>query len=126
MSDKAILKVLEATHDVAFRLSSLAKLENISLRCEISLPNVTLSSSYWDGSLNNKIFGCDLASKNIYPSASEAFLRFPVNNQLKTSQSYTLLPNKILDIEQAYMASGVLIAATNLIEQVLPGNNINM
>lgn len=123
MGDETILKLLEVADDVAFRLSKVAKWEKISLRCEISLPNLTLSAAYWDGS-PNPIFGCDLTDGITYlTSASEAFIRFPLNFYEKTSQSYILLPSKMLSNQQAFMASGIFIPATSLMEQILPGTN---
>lgn len=123
--DEGILKLLNISDDIAFRLSNTAQLEEQSLRCDIFFPNVTIGSSYWDGSLN-PILSCDLTNESSYQTASEAFLRFPVNNEEnKNDNSYILLPEDILVIEKIHIASGVLIPATNLIQQLLPGGNNN-
>lgn len=122
--DEGILKLLKISDDIAFRLSNTAQLEGQSLRCDIFFPNVTISSSYWDGSALNPIFSCDLTNESSYQTASEAFLRFPVNNQVNNNDhSYILLPEDILVIEKSHIASGVLIPATNLMQQLLPGGN---
>ena len=109
----------------------MAQLEDQSLLCEISFPNVTISSSYWDGS-NNQILNCDLTSDNSNSTASDDFLRFPLfqfNDNEETNEtesitsSYIQLPSSILVPNQVYKASGVLIADSNLISLLLPGEN---
>ena len=125
--DEAFLKLLKVTDDIALRLSIVAKLEDQSLRCDICFPNVTISASFWDGSPLNLILSCDLTNENFFATASEAFLRFPVNGQENSADnSYILLPKEILLIGKAHMASGVLIPATHLIQQLLPGENNTM
>jgi len=110
----------------------VAQLESQSLLCEISLLNVTISSSYWDGS-TNPILNCDpISSDDSNATASDDFLRFPhlryhnneeTNETESITNSYILLPNSILVPNQVHRASGVFIAATNLIQLLLPGAN---
>lgn len=125
--DEAILKLLEVSDDIVYRLSNVAKLEDQSLRCDIFFPNFTISASFWDGFPLNPIFSCDLTNENSYATASGAFLRFPNNIQGNDmDHSYILLPDEILLIGKAHMASGVLIPATHLIQRLLPGGNNTM
>jgi len=106
-----MLKLLEVSNDIGFRLSDVSKLTEQSLLCEISFENVTISSSYWDGHLG-PIYDCEFAT------LPETSLRFPVDRDVN---SYILLPNSIREIP--YKASGVFIAASNLVKRLLPGLN---
>jgi len=111
----------------------VAELENQSLLCEISFLNVTISSSYWNGS-TNPILNCDdlSSSNNSNSTAPDNFLRFPLlnfydneeTNQTESiSNSYIHLPSSILVLNQVYKASGVLIDDSNLVRLLLPGEN---
>ena len=106
-----MLKLLEVSNDIGFRLSDVSKLTEQSILCEISFENVTISSSYWDGHLS-PIYDCELTA------LPETSLRFPADRDVN---SYILLPNSIREIP--YKASGVFIAASNLVKQLLPGLN---
>jgi len=101
-------------------MSKASKMAGQPLFCEIPLENVTISSSYWNGT-QDLIVGCDL--KNL--SAQEVPLKFPnykdstdINGNIK---SYILLPNTIN--RNPYKTSGVYIAASNLVKMLLPGFN---
>ena len=117
--DEGILKLLDVSNDIAFRLSHVSKLAGIPLHCEISSVNVTISSSYWDQIQGNVTFDCDL--KEI---ESEVLLRFPSEksgSKMGNITSYIFLPKEIK--EKAYKAGGVFIAASKLVRQLLPGYN---
>ena len=118
--DEGILKLLDVSNDIAFRLSHVSKLAGIPLHCEISSVNITISSSYWDQVQGpNAVVDCDL--KEI---ESEALLRFPSEKSgslMGNVTSYILLPKEIK--ENAYKAGGVFIAASKLVRQLLPGYN---
>jgi len=110
---------LEVSNDISFHLSNVSQSAGIPLLCEIPLKNVTISSSYWDGT-QSPILGCDL--KNL--PAQKVSLTFPnyenITNEDGNIKSYILLPSEIT--KSAYKASGVLIAASNLIKKILPGS----
>ncbi len=111
-----MLKLLEVSNDIGFRLSDVSKLAEQSVLCEISFENVTISSSYWDGHLG-PIYDCDL----IAMPSQETSLRFPSDQDGNYFNNYILLPNTIR--ENPYRASGVFIAASNLVKMLLPGLN---
>jgi len=111
---------LKVSDDIGLRLSNVAQLEAQSLSCEIFFPNVTISSSYWDGK-PNPILDCDLNNTGSHLNYSEAFLRFPKKN----CRSYIVLPNSSLVPQQVYKATGILLAAVNIIQNVLPGGGFS-
>ena len=123
--DEGILQLLEVSNDVAFRLSDASKSFDRALLCDIVFKNFTLRSSYWN-SLQGPIFDCnlDVLSNN---DVVESFLQFPMNlksdddKEPNLPKSYISLPTKV--IEQAHKATGVFIAASNLVKRLLPGFN---
>ena len=119
--NEGILKLIDVSNDIAFRLSNVSKLAGIPLLCEISFDNISVSSSYWNGIQGESVVGCDLKTE----VQSESFLRFPSNKisgQMGNNvTSYILLPNEI--ILKTYKAVGVFIPASNLLKQFIPRNN---
>lgn len=112
---------MEVSNDISFHLSNVSKVVGMPLLCEIPFDNVTISSSYWDGGNQSSVFGCDLtnsSAKQVVP------LTFPnyqnITNVDGHIKSYIRLPSEIT--ERAYKASGVFIAASNLIKILLPGS----
>jgi len=113
----------------------VAQSEDQSLLCEFSFLNVTISSSYWDGSSTNPILNCDDLSSsddNFNSTNPDDFLRFPLlqinddeecNATERITSSYIHLPSSILVPGKVYRASGVLIADSNLIALLIPGEN---
>ena len=112
--DEEILELLRVSNDIGFRLSNVSELAALPLLCEIPFDNVTIMSSYWDesqGSLS------DCALNNV--SFKEKFYRFPMNDVEKI-ESYIVLPDQIKD--KSYKTAGVFIAASKLIQLLLPGS----
>jgi len=113
--DEEILELLRVSNDIGFRLSNVSELAALPLLCEIPFYNVTIMSSYWDESQGN-LSDCTL--KNV--SFKENFYRFPMNNDTKKIESYIVIPDKIK--EKSYKTAGVFIAASKLIQLLLPGS----
>jgi len=105
---------LRVSNDIGFRLSNVSKLAEVPMLCEYSFANVTISSAYWYGAQGN-LSDCNL--KNI--SFKENVVRFPMDDIEKT-ESFIVLPDKIKEI--SYKTTGVLIAAPNLLQLLLPGS----
>lgn len=89
------------------------------LICEYSFSNVTISSSYWNGSQGNI---SDCHSKNT--SFHFTSLRFPnrqIDDAMESLTSYIELPKDIN--KTPFKAAGVFIAASDLIQLLLPGSD---
>lgn len=108
------LFLLNVSEDVGFRLSNVAQLGNRPLHCETYQPNVTISSSYWDG-MSSLVQDCGLADN----LSREAFLRFPM---MTSSSSYLILPDAIIESGKIHKAAGTLITSS-IVNQLFPGTN---
>jgi hypothetical protein len=101
---------------MSFRLADVAEMDGQSLRCEIYLSNVTLSSSYWDGS-PNEIFDCNLKAM----PAPNIFYQFPLPGQ-SCHSTYIRLPEEAVIVGQTHKAAGLLISHY-ILQQLFPGQN---
>ncbi len=116
--DNEFLDLLDVSNDIAFRLSNVSKQAEVPLICEYSFSNVTISSSYWNGSQSN----ISVCSKN--ETFQLASLRFPNrkdNDGMENLTSYIELPKDIG--KTPFKTSGVFIAASDLIQLLLPGSD---
>lgn len=102
---------------MSFRLADVAEMDNLSLRCEIQLTNLTFSSSYWDGG-PKEVYDCYLNAV----TASEVFLQFPSSSQFNSDSTYLLLPEEAVAVGRRHKAAGLLISHS-ILQQLLPGQN---
>jgi len=117
--NEEIRELLDVSNDIAFRLSNVSKQAEVPLICEYSFANVTISSSYWNGTQGN-ISNCN--SKNA--SFHLASIRFPnrkEDGEIGNMASYIELPKDIG--KTPFKSAGVFIAASDLIQLLLPGSN---
>ena len=98
----------------------MAHIENQSLRCETHFPNVSISSSYWDGS-DQKIEDCTLEDENFY--SSDVFVRFPASILDRNCSTHLLLPNSYFADGKPHKSAGVLLSASAMVNHLLPGAN---
>lgn len=113
---------------MSFRLTDIAEEDNRSLRCEINLANVTLSSAYWNGN-QTRVDDCDLDSDsdtddptdNDNIAESELFRRFPMSD-VTDGSTYLLLPEGTIENHRTHKAAGLLISHY-ILEQLFPGHN---
>lgn len=115
---------------MSFRLTDIAQLEDRSLRCEIHLANLTLSSAYWNGNqtqIDNCEFNSNDAKQSIWEdvqqiATSDTFRRFPRQQSNTADGSYLLLPEGVIDANYTHKAAGVLISHY-ILQLLLPGEN---
>ncbi len=112
---------------MSFRLADVAELDGRSLRCEIGLMNVTLSSAYWDGNGESPVYDCYLNSAttntSTTTSSSEIFRRFPLTSSRPNDadSTYLLLPMEAIEVERLHKGAGVLLFSHHILQQLLPG-----
>lgn len=114
---QSALLLLNVSEDMSFRLADVAEMDNLSLRCEIQLTNLTFSSSYWDGG-PKEVYDCYLNAV----TASEVFLQFPSSSQFNSDSTYLLLPEEAVAVGRRHKAAGLLISHS-ILQQLLPGQN---
>ena len=102
---------------MSFRLSDVADMDGRSLRCEINLSNITLSSSYWNGS-SNEVNDCSLKPLPV----SDIFHQFPLPTQSADDLTYILLPEEAVIVGRTHKAAGLLISHY-ILQQLFPGQN---
>jgi len=116
------LYLIDVAEDLGFRLSDVAQSTNQSLRCETPLPNVTISSSYWNGYEQAQVAGCELTNSSSRVSTStpkgDTFQRFPLTDY--SGSSYITIPSESIVPGQVHKAAGVLIAHY-ILDRLLPG-----
>jgi hypothetical protein len=110
------LILLNVSEDMSFRLTDVAEVDGRSLRCEINLSNVSLSSSYWDGGPND-VHDCYLNTMAV----SNVFQQFPLSGQSYDS-TYILLPEEAIAVGRTHKAAGLLISHY-ILQQLFPGQN---
>ncbi len=115
--DTEILTLLEVSNDIAFCLSNVSQYAEKSLLCEYSFDNVTIFSSFWDG-IQEHFSVCN--STILIPLNTS--LNFPTrkSSEMKNTASYIELPEDIT--KSGFKSAGVYIAASNLIQLILPGS----
>lgn len=114
------LYMIDVAEDLGFRLSDVAQSTNQSLRCETLLPNVTLSSSFWNGYQQAQVSGCDLSDNaSTWSPQGDIFQRFPLTDQ--SGSSFIVIPAESILPGQVHKASGVFIAHY-ILDHLLPGS----
>ena len=104
------LQLVNASEDLALRLSNVAERMNMSLRCDMTTGSVTLGSSFWNG-VDYNIVDCDLNNH----SQLNVLQRFPVKGG-----SMILLPNSSIPANLPHKAVGLVIS-NSFLEHLLPG-----
>lgn len=114
-----MLTLLSVSNEIAFRLANVSKWAEVPLLCENSFLNVTIYSSYWDGT-QEKVLDCNLTSM-VPLNTSRYFPTRKKKNKLENTASYIELPEDIG--KSGYKIAGVYIGASNLLKLILSGSH---
>lgn len=106
------LRLLNASEDLALRLSNAAASSNVSFRCDNVNSNITVGSFFWDGVIEH-IADCNLENH----TQDNVLQRFPLQGP-----SAILLPQSVLATNVSHTSAGFIISCYFL-DYLLPGKN---